>query len=232
MKTPPPAHLAESAADLTRAALPDPLPEDPLPTLAAWLAEAKAAAHAPNPDAMALATATPEGRPSARIVLCKGLDVERGFALFFTNYTSRKASEIGANPRAAGVFHWDHLGRQARIEGAVERSPAQESDGYFATRPLLSQLGAWASEQSKPVDARFRLLDRLGSVAARFGVGTAENPGVRVPRPPHWGGYRIWIDTVELWVGGDYRLHDRAVWTRSRNADGAWSRWSAVRRQP
>lgn len=231
--------LPVEAARFAAPALPDPLPEDPLPLLAAWLEEAKRAALAPNPDAMALATARPDGRPSARIVLCKGLDVQRGFAVFYTNYGSRKAAELEANPRAAGVFHWDHLGRQARIEGSVERSPAEESDAYFASRPLLSQLGAWASEQSKPLDARFKLLDRLGSVAARFGIGTGENPGVRVPRPAHWGGYRIWIDTVELWVGGDYRLHDRAVWTRRRvgeapagGAGPVWSRWSAVRRQP
>ena len=218
--------------------LPDPLPESPLPMLVAWYQEAKRAAGAPNPDAMALATATADGRPSARIVHCKGIDADLGFALFYTNYGSRKAAEIEANPRAAGLFHWDHLGRQARIEGRVERSPAAESDAYFATRPLLSQLGAWASEQSRPLDARFKLLDRIGSVAARLGVGTSPDPAVRVPRPPHWGGYRIWIDTVELWVGGDARLHDRAVWTRTAGdlqpAPGVpgGSLWTSTRRQP
>jgi pyridoxamine 5'-phosphate oxidase len=227
------------APSLAPTKLPDPLPDDPLPMLAAWLDEARRAAHAPNPEAMALATATADARPSARIVLCKGINPERGYALFFTNYASRKSAEIGANPRAAGLFHWDHLGRQARIEGAVERSPAEESDAYFASRPLLSQLGAWASEQSQPLDARFRLLDRLGSVAARFGIGTDPDPSIRVPRPPNWGGYRIWIDAVELWVGGDYRLHDRAVWERTRTAPShdplgtpLWSPWTATRRQP
>lgn len=219
------------------AALPDPLPEDPLPTLAAWLDEARLAALAPNPDAMALATATPDGRPSVRIVLCKAIDPARGFAVFYTNYTSRKAAEVEANPRAAGVFHWDHLRRQARVEGRVERSPPQESDDYFATRPLLSQIGAWASEQSRPLDARFRLLDNLGSVAARLGVGAGPNPVVRVPRPPNWGGYRILIDTVELWVGGDHRLHDRARWMwaggeAGAGANSARARWTVTRLQP
>jgi pyridoxamine 5'-phosphate oxidase len=179
------------APSLAPTELPDPLPDDPLPMLAAWLDEAKQAALAPNPEAMALATATADARPSARIVLCKGIYPDPGYALFFTNYTSRKAGEIEADPRAAGLFHWDHLGRQARIEGRVERSPAEESDAYFATRPLLSQLGAWASEQSQPLDARFKLLDQLGGVAARFGIGTDPDPTVRVPRPPTWGGYRI-----------------------------------------
>lgn len=225
--------------DLAPARLPDPLPKDPLPLFAAWFEDAKRAKTAPNPDAMILATATPDARPSARVVLCKGIDTFRGHIVFYTNYGSRKAAELDANPRAAAVFHWDHLGRQARIEGEVVRSPAQESDDYFATRPLLSQLGAWASEQSQPLDARFKLLDRIGAAMTRFGIGTDLNAPVRIPRPPHWGGYRILIDTVELWIGGDARLHDRAVWKRATPAglreDGAprSSRaWIATRRQP
>ncbi len=235
--------MRPKAPDLATGKLPDPLPADPLPLLIAWFDEANRNAACPNPNAVALATATPNGLPSVRMVLCKAIEPLHGSALFFTNYTSRKAAELEANPHAAAVFHWDHAARQARLEGVVTRTSEAESDAYFASRPLLSQLGAWASQQSQPIDARFKLLDRLGSVMARFGVGTLDDPSVRVPRPSHWGGYRLWLTSVELWMGADYRLHDRATWSRSLvpHPDAVTqgepvpfhpSAWTATRRQP
>jgi pyridoxamine 5'-phosphate oxidase len=213
--------------------LPAPLPQDPLPTLARWLDEAVQAARSPNPDAFVLATVGADGRPAARVVLCKGLDTSRGSILFFTNYQSRKAAELEATGRAAGVFHWDHAGRQARFEGRVERAPDRTSDDYFASRPLLARLGAWASQQSRPLDSRTDLLRSLRAVMERFDVSVmdvlANRQGPTIPRPPHWGGYLVHLDAVELWVGGSGRLHDRARWQRSLDPPGPWS---AQRLQP
>lgn len=218
---------------LERVGLPSPLPDDPLPTLARWLDEARHAANVPNPDAFVLATVGANSRPSARVVLCKGLDSAQGSILFFTNYQSRKAAELDANPRAAGVFHWDHAGRQARVEGLVSRAPESVSDNYFATRPLLSRLGAWASRQSQPLASRADLLRALKDVMTRFNVSAldvlADRPGPPIPRPPHWGGFIIRLDAVELWVGGSGRLHDRARWQRSLDPV---TPWSAQRLQP
>lgn len=225
------AHTLESLLELV--GLPTPLPDDPLPTLARWLDEARTAARVPNPDAFTLATVGPEGRPSARVVLCKGIDPAEGSILFFTNYHSRKAAELDANPRAAGVFHWDHAGRQARFEGSVTRASDRVSDHYFATRPLLSRLGAWASQQSRPLASRTDLLRSIRQTMDRFGVSAldllANRQGPPIPRPPHWGGYVIHLDAVELWVGGSGRLHDRARWQRSLNPP---TPWSAQRLQP
>jgi pyridoxamine 5'-phosphate oxidase len=192
---------------LSKGFLPSSLPTDPMPLLEQWFVGACAAKAQPNPDAMALATATPDGRPSARIVLCKRFVADPGYVVFFTNYSSRKGGELAANPRAAAVFHWDDHGRQARLEGPIVRSPAAESDEYFASRALDSRIGAWASLQSLPLDSRRTLLKRVAAEAARFGT--------HVPRPPHWGGYRLWPEAVELWVSGAFRVHDRARWTRS-----------------
>jgi pyridoxamine 5'-phosphate oxidase len=190
---------------------------DPIALVARWFAEADAA-DVRQPDAMTLATATPDGRPSARVVLLKGID-ERGLA-FFTNYESRKAGELDANPRAALVLHWRELHRQVRVVGRVARLTADESDAYFATRPRGSQLGAWASQQSRPLADRAEL-------EARFAALEAEHAGDAVPRPPHWGGYRVEPDEIELWEGRENRLHDRVAYTRT--ADGGWER---VRLQP
>lgn len=182
---------------------------DPFRQFHAWMREA-IDAKVPEPTAMTLATVDDAGRPSARIMLLKGLDA-RGF-VFFTNYESRKGHELEQNPRAAAVLHWDSLGRQVRLEGLVVRSPATESDKYFAGRALDSRIGAWASLQSQPLDSRTTLLKRVAAETARFGA--------RVPRPPHWGGFRLWPDAVELWVDGRFRIHDRGRWTRTLTPSG------------
>jgi pyridoxamine 5'-phosphate oxidase len=195
---------------LSKGFLPASLPPDPMPLLEQWYSGACEAKAQPNPDAMALATATPDGRPSVRIVLCKKSVADPGYIVFYTNYSSRKGDELAANPRAAAVFHWDDLGRQARLEGPIMRSPDAESDEYFASRALDSRIGAWASLQSQPLDSRRTLLKRVAAEAARYGT--------QVPRPPHWGGYRLWPEAIELWVSGAFRVHDRARWARALGA--------------
>lgn len=195
----------------------DELDPDPVAQFARWLAEARAAGlH--EPEAAALATATPDGRPSVRMVLLRRFD-ERGFC-FFTNRESRKGVELAANPRAALALHWHPpLQRQVRIEGAVEPLADAESYAYFATRPRASRLGAWASPQSRPLADRSALEQRVAEVERRF-AGVAEPP-----LPPFWGGYRLVPDAIELWQGRQSRLHDRAryerhgdVWRRVRLA--------------
>jgi pyridoxamine 5'-phosphate oxidase len=222
--------------------LPDPLPGNPLIVAAQWLAQARQDAAQPNPDAMVLATVDGRGYPSARVVLCKDIDTQLGGIVFYTNYRSRKGRELEANRRAAAVFHWDHRHRQVRIEGLAEPLSDEESDAYFRTRAWQSRLGAWASEQSQPVESREMLGRSVTAAARRFGI-PYEGPGraepedvaVEVPRPPHWGGYRLRADAVELWVEGEFRIHDRARWTRSL-ADGnrgdSGAPWSVTRLQP
>lgn len=159
---------------------------------------------------MTLATASADGRPCARIVLMKSFD-ERGF-VFYTNYNSRKGAELADNPHACLLFYWSPLWRQVRIEGAVEKVTEAESDEYFHSRPLGSRIGAWASEQSSAVDSRAALEKRFSEFDLKFG----EN----VPRPPHWGGYRVKPEVIEFWQGQDNRMHDRLRYTRQ--PDGNW----------
>ena len=163
-----------------------------------------------DPTAMTLATADATGAPSARMVLLKGVDA-RGFQ-FFTNYDSRKGRELTENPRAALCWHWAWLEMQVRAEGTIERLGAAESDAYFATRPRGSQLGAWASFQSQPLDSRFALLRRVVATEARY-LGRA------IPRPPHWGGFLLRPHAIEFWQGKTSRLHERR---RFELHDGAW----------
>lgn len=184
--------------------------DDPLTLFHRWFAEATAAGqHEPN--AMTLATATLDGRPSARIVLLKGAD-GRGLA-FFTNYNSRKGAELANNPRAALVFFWPACERQVRVEGTVAVVSEAESDEYFATRPVASRLGAWASEQSGVIPSREELERRHQELLEKYGD--------QVPRPPHWGGYRVVPTAWEFWQGRPSRLHDRI---RFRKNVGAWAR--------
>jgi pyridoxamine 5'-phosphate oxidase len=221
--------------------LPDPLPANPLAVAADWLAQAVRDAAQPNPNAMVLATVDGRGHPSARVVLCKEIDPGPGCILFYTNYRSRKGQELAATGRAALVFHWDHRHRQVRAEGPVEALSDAENDAYFRTRPWQSRLGAWASEQSQPVESRQALERSVAAMALKFdipygGPGTPEPQGVvvDVPRPPHWGGYRLRADSVELWVEGEFRIHDRARWTRSLpgSPDAPAGLWTVTRLQP
>ncbi|MDH7640671.1 pyridoxamine 5'-phosphate oxidase [Sphingomonas oryzagri] len=177
---------------------------DPHALFRAWMAEARAS-ELNDSNAMALATVGADGMPSVRMVLLKGHD-ERGF-VFYTNRESRKAGELAADPQAALLFHWKSLRRQVRIEGPVSLVSDEESDAYFATRSRDSQLGAWASDQSRPLDARATFEARFEEVQARFEGGD-------VPRPPHWGGYRVTPVRIEFWQDRAHRLHERRVFVR------------------
>jgi pyridoxamine 5'-phosphate oxidase len=186
--------------------------DDPMLLFRAWLDDA-IEAGLPEPNAMVLATSTPDGRPAARAVLLKSVDAD-GF-VFFTHQASRKGSELAANPAAALCFVWLELERQIRVEGRVDRAPDAAADDYFARRPRASQLGAWASPQSEPVASREELERRLEEAAVRF----AER---NVPRPPGWGGYRLRPQVLEFWQGRPSRMHDRLRFTLQ--AEGGWQR--------
>jgi pyridoxamine 5'-phosphate oxidase len=219
--------------------LPEPLPADPLRTAADWLAQATLDASQPNPNSMVLATVDAHGQPSARVVLCKDILPASGEIRFYTNYLSRKGREIAANPRVAVVFHWDARHRQVRAEGSLRRLTDAENDAYFDSRPWASRLGAWASAQSEPVESRAALADAVRVAARRFdipyaGPGTAEPAEVNalIPRPPHWGGYRLRVEAIELWVEGEFRIHDRARWTRQPDGPTGSAAWTVTRLQP
>ncbi|AFY67766.1 pyridoxamine 5'-phosphate oxidase [Geitlerinema sp. PCC 7407] len=184
---------------------------DPFRQFHRWFEQALAA-ELPEPNAMTIASATPDGRPSARMVLLKNLD-DQGF-VFYTNYESHKGQELLANPWASLVFWWAELERQVRVEGRVEQVSAAESDAYFHSRPRSSQLGAWASNQSRIVDDRADLEQRLAELEAQYGE---DQP---IPRPPHWGGFRVVPEVIEFWQGRPNRLHDRIVY---RHKAGAWT---------
>lgn len=180
------------------------LPAEPVAAFDLWFQDATRTE--PNdPNAMTLATVGTNGQPSARIVLLKEHD-NRGF-VFYTNKQSRKGEELTVNPKAALLFHWKTLGRQVRIEGTVEDVTNAEADAYYATRPRVSRLGAWASQQSRPLASRAELEQRLAEVGSRFHT--------QIPRPPHWSGYRLRPVRFEFWQDGAFRLHDRTIYTPS-----------------
>ncbi|MEM7227609.1 MAG: pyridoxamine 5'-phosphate oxidase [Planctomycetota bacterium] len=186
-------------------------PVDPIAQARLWFEDARTTGL-PNPNAMTVATVDANGHPSARILLLKGFD-ERG-AVFFTNDESRKGRALGATKRAALLFHWDPLDRQLRIEGEVTRTTDAEADAYFATRARGSQVGAWASQQSRPLESRAVLDDEVAAMDRKFGDDMPT-------RPPHWGGYRVALEHIEFWQGHPYRLHDRVVYTP--DGQGGWT---------
>jgi len=221
--------------------LPDQLPAEPLELVSQWLDEATRSASA-IPNAMVVATVDARGAPSARVVLCKEVRPRPGYITFFSNYLSRKGEELKQHPRAAAVIYWDTLRRQVRLEGPVTRTSAAESDAYFASRPWQARIGAWASAQSRPIGSRAELAAAVDETARRFGAPSplassddAPDPGVPIPRPPHWGGYHLWVEAAELWMEGVARLHDRARWERVLHPTAAGFEggpWKSTRLHP
>ncbi len=216
-------------------------PEDPVRLVRDWLADATKRSGQRHPNAMTLATADSSGRPSARVVLLKDLSLTDGYAVFHTNYRSRKGRDLDGRADAAAVLHWDSLSRQIRLEGPAVRSPASESDAYFATRSWQSRLNAWVSEQSQPLDDTAELVERARRKARELNL---PDPGRDTPtrttadatlvRPHFWGGYRLWFAAVEFWMEGSDRYHDRVRYERvlaplgaGRFRSGPW-RWQRL----
>jgi len=196
-----------------------------MPLLASWQKEAFAEIR--NAHAMTLATVEPDGRPAARLVLCRGIDTQAGWLVFYTDSESAKGRALEVNPRAALVFHWDAFERQARIEGPVTVAPDSDSDAYWNSRPRDARLAATASDQSQPIASRAAYLAKIEAASSLFAAD--------VPRPKRWGGYRVWAERVELWVGQPARAHDRALCTRTLVRDGdrfAGGAWSGTRLMP
>jgi len=223
--------------------LPDELPLDPMHWADAWLKEATAAEVQRNPNSMTISSVGADSRPSSRVVLCKEFVPDPGYLVFYTNYRSKKSLELAANPHAAALLHWDALGRQIRIEGTVVRSPAEENDAYFASRDRGSQLGAWGSDQSEPIASHDALVDQVLQRAADLGLQLgpdmqplADGKAPDIARPAHWGGFRLWATTIELWIEGKNRIHDRAGWQRDivRASEHTFSTtpWTGGRLQP
>jgi pyridoxamine 5'-phosphate oxidase len=192
--------------------------DEPLRLFQAWFDEA-VKAEPRDPNAMSLATVDPDGMPDVRTVLLKGIDA-RGF-VFYTNTESQKGRELAANPKAGLLFYWKSLNRQVRIRGPVERVTAEEADAYFATRPKGAQIGAWASQQSRPLESRLAFEKAVALYGAKYALGS-------VPRPPHWSGYRIVPMSIEFWHDRPFRLHDRIEFRRG----GLGEAWTKTRMYP
>ncbi|KAK4537082.1 hypothetical protein CDCA_CDCA11G3107 [Cyanidium caldarium] len=197
----------------------------PMPLFRRWFDEAVRAVLR-EPNAMTLATATADGKPSARVVLLKGYDVDDGSFVWYSNYDSRKAHELAANPQAALVFWWAELERSVRVEGAVERLDSEASDAYFASRPRGSRIGAWASRQSQPIASRAVLERTAAEWFQRY------DQVEQVPRPPYWGGFRLRARRIEFWKGRANRLHDRLSFEREQVQGVASQQWRLTRLQP
>jgi pyridoxamine 5'-phosphate oxidase len=205
--------------------LPEPLPGDPLPLLSGWIAEAQR--EIPYATVMTLATVEPDGHPSARMVICRGFDAAAGWLVFYSDRESAKGRALAKQPWASCVFHWDAFERQVRVDGPVTLAPDTDSDAYWQSRPPDARVAAAASAQSEPLGSRAELLARIADLNARTAGA--------IPRPARWGGYRVWAERVELWVGQPARAHDRARWTRTLTAVGGGfegGAWSATRLNP
>lgn len=225
--------------------LPERLPGEPFAMLTSWVDEAREAKHQPNPTSMCLSTLDPDGSPSSRIVLCRGVEAERGVLTFFTNYESRKGRAMAGDPRVALTFHWDHFDRQIRVEGLAIKASAETSDAYFESRSLAKRIGAWSSDQSTPIESREELIGKVEKAVERFNIDPSNPPSEEaskgmIPRPPHWGGWHVHAKAVEIWAGEGGRIHDRAVWRRELTVTGSedpmrayeGGTWEATRLQP
>lgn len=220
--------------------LPDPLPSSPFPMFEAWLAEAKRRKDVPNPNGMCLSTVSADGQASSRMVLCKEVLGSEGAVVFYTNYDSRKGTELAGNPKCALLFHWDHQGRQVRIEGRVTKAPSAMSDAYFASRRWESRLGAHASDQSRPIGSRAELVEKVMEKAVDLGLDLSkvldgDGRDLDIPRPANWGGFVVQATGVELWCDGVGRVHERARWDRelTERGDGFEAGpWRVGRLQP
>jgi pyridoxamine 5'-phosphate oxidase len=209
----------------------------------AWLESASSEGNRRNPNSVTLVTVGQDAMPSARVVLCKSFLPDAGYVVIYTNYLSRKCLEIEGNANVSLLFHWDCMGRQIRIGGIAVRSPDAESDAYFASRDSGSQLGAWGSDQSQPIASREALVEQIRKRAEEHGISLSDDTGtsvadesVEISRPAHWGGLRVWASSIELWIEGKDRIHDRGLWTRTitpmPGGDFQTTAWSGTRLQP
>ena len=190
--------------------------KNPVLILKEWMDEVAQSKIQPNPNSMSISTIDANGRPNSRMVLCKEINEELGYLVFYTNYQSNKSKEIGVNNECSGLFHWDTFGYQVRVRGIIVKSPEAESDNYFATRDIGSQLSAWASHQSQIVEDRESLDNQFQQAMDKFNVKESEleSSEINIPRPEFWGGYRIWISEIELWLNQKDRFHDRLSFKR------------------
>jgi pyridoxamine 5'-phosphate oxidase len=212
--------------------------KNPVLILKEWMDEVVESKIQPNPNSMSISTIDANNRPNSRMVLCKEINEELGYLVFYTNYQSNKSKEIGVNNECSGLFHWDTFGYQVRVRGIIVKSPEVESDNYFATRDIGSQLSAWASHQSQIVEDRESLDDQFQQAMDKFNLKDSEleSSDINIPRPEFWGGYRIWIREIELWLNKKDRFHDRLLFTRKLVATTsgieASNHWVIKRLQP